>query len=151
MSNYEDILNRSWDNIPKDQLLPEGSWLLRGQNATFQKAKTEDQSDRFLFVYQVKEPMSDVDAQALQSLGDFDITSKQVFFTLFVQRPKDWDIVRAHLAKHGVPVSGVSIQDSLKAFKGTEVIAYLGTKTFTSKQTGEVVTDNDPTVFEPVA
>src|SRR5262245_17512479 len=138
--NYDEILNGSWDNVPQDKVLPEGSWLLRGKNATFQKAKEADKSDRFLFVYQVREPMSDVDAQALQGLGDFDITSKQVFYTVFIQRPKDWDTLKSHFAKHGVPTNG-SIQESLKGFEGSEVIAYLGTKTFTSKS-GDVVTDN---------
>lgn len=151
MADYEKILNTSWDNVPKDKVLPEGSWLLRGKNATFQKSQSEGMSDRFLFVYQVQEAMDDVPETALAELGpDYDPKTKQVFFTIWVERPRDWDAVRAHFQKHGIDVSTGTIQDSIKAFKGAEVLAYLGTKTFQAKS-GETVTDNDPTNFTPVA
>lgn len=148
MSNYEEILSRSWDDLPEDKVLPEGSWILRGRNATFQKSEGKG-GDRFLFIYQVQEAMDDVDEKALSSLGNYDVKDKQVFFTMFVQRPNDWKALRAHLAKHGIDVTG-NIQQSLQAFPGTDVVAYLGTKTFTTKG-GDVVTDNDPTQFSALS
>lgn len=152
MVDYEAILNKSWGDIPKDQVLPSGSWLLRGRNATFQPPKEDGQSGRFLFVYSVKEALSDVSDGALAALGDYDVTSKQIFFTMFVERPRDWDALRSHLAKHsGISVTnGASIADTLNQFKGSEVVSYLDTKTFQTKG-GDTVTDNDPVSFDSVS
>ena len=42
--NYADILETQWDDIPSIDVLPEGSWLLRGKNAKLMEPKEEGQT-----------------------------------------------------------------------------------------------------------
>lgn len=145
--NYEDILNQSWDNIPVPKLLPEGSWLLRGQNAKYQPSKGEDQAPTVMFVDVPKEPMNDVDAEELAKLGDnYDLANNKLFTRVFINDASDWNKARKILKAHGIETEGQSIQDSLKAYKGTESIAFLSQRTFTNKA-GEEQQSNEASQF----
>lgn len=149
MSDYADIASMSWENIPEPKVLPVGSYLLRGRNASYQPSKEEGKSPTFMFVYSVKEPMDDVDAEALSGLGeDYDLASNQIFFRIYVETAADFAKVRRHLALHGVEAKG-DIKETLKKFKGTEVVAYLNQKQFTDRQ-GETRTDNNAETFAAV-
>lgn len=150
MADFEDILNQSWDEIPTAKTLPDGSYRLRGRNASYQPAKSAEQNPSVLFVYTVKEPMDDVDADELKKLGgDYDFATNRIFFRMWVEDATDWDNVRKHLAKHGIETAGRAVNESLKAFKGTEVNAYLKQRTFTNNA-GEQQIDNNPTQFAAV-
>lgn len=149
---YSDILSRSWDDIPEPKNLPVGTWLLKGGNASYIPKKDGSEQDaRVLFFYEAKEPMDDVDQTDLAALGpDYDFAENDIVKQFYVRRNKDWDAVRKHLELHGITVTGgVSIQDALKSFKGSEVLSYLNVKTYT-KNDGTVVTSNDPTTFAAV-
>lgn len=147
--DYEDILNQSWESIPVVQTLPDGSYLLKGRSAKYQPAKNEDGSPAVLFVYTPKEAMDDVSADELAKLGDnYDVGANRIFSKFFVNDGADWDKVRKHLVKHGIEATG-SIEDSLKAFKGTEVVAFIGTRSFTNNA-GETQVENQATNFTKV-
>ena len=149
LDDYESILDASWDEIPTDKLLPVGSYRLRGQNLSIMKARSADQNDVFLFVYTVREALDDVDQDELEALGDYDLESKKIFQKFWVDTGADFDAVRKHLKKHGIDTTGRSIKETAEAFKGTEVIAYLGVKTYENK-VGDTVQDNEPSQFAPV-
>lgn len=156
---YSDILNRSWDDIPEPKLLPTGSWLLRGNNVALFPPKEDGQSTRIAFFYQAKEPMDDVSQEELTALGeDYAYSENDIVKQFFINRNKDWDAVRKHLALHGIDTTttddngntvGKSQADTFKEFKGSEVIAYLGVKEYTN-QAGETKRDNDPSSFAKV-
>lgn len=151
MSDYADILQQSWDNIPEAKALPIGTYLLKARNATFQPPKADDKKPVVLFVYQPKEAMDDVSTADLEALGDnYDISDNRVFVRFFIETNADWDRVRKHIVKHGVEVKGKSIEEGLKAVQGSEVLAYLDQSTFTDKNTGEVRTQNDAKEFAPL-
>lgn len=144
---YESILDRQWDDIPEVQVLPVGSWLLKGKNAVHMPAKSADANESILFVYEPKEPMDDVDEVELKALGaDYDFAENRIYGRFWIETGRDLDSIRNHLEKHGVDTKGASIKDSLEAFKGTEVVAYLGTRNYTDAS-GELRTDNDPTSY----
>lgn len=148
-SYQEEILDRSWDEIPVPKLLPVGSYLLKGRNASYVAGQGEN-SPKALFFYVPKEAMDDVDANALSELGDdYDFAANQIVYTVWLETPRNWDELRNHLAKHGIDTKGKSVKESLKAFKGTEVIAYLNTRNFQNRA-GETVTENNPTAFVKV-
>ena len=150
MSDYADIVQQSWDEIPEVKVLPAGSWLLRGRNATYQPAKGEG-SPSVLFVYGVKEPMDDVDNAELAKLGtDYDVEANKIFTRFFIGDNSDWDKVRKHLEKHGVTTKGQSISDSLKGFQGSQVIAYVDQRSFTNNA-GQPQVENTASNFTPVA
>ena len=147
---YSELLARQWDDIPEPQILPEGTWLLKGRNVAFFPAKEEDKSDRVAFFYEAKEPMDDVDAGELTKLGEnYDFANNDIVKQFFINREKDWASVRAFLAKHGIDSKGKTQAETFDAFKGTEVYAYLGTKSYTDS-TGTAKVDNDPSNFTPV-
>lgn len=150
MSDYADILSQSWDEIPEAKTLPQGSYLLRARSASYQPAKDVDKSPAVLFVYSAKEAMEDVDADEIAKLGDnYDIGANKIFSRFFVADKSDWDNVRKHIAKHGVDLKGLTIEESLKAVKGREVIAFLGQRSFTTNA-GEAKEENVPSNFTPV-
>ena len=146
---YESILDRQWGDVPKPVVLPDGSWLLKGENVVHMPPK-ESGDQRVLFFYTPKEPMDDVDADAIEALGeDYDYGSNQVVYTIWL-RHNNWEPVRQHLALHGVDIGDNTTQkESFKAFKGTEIVAYLTTKTFTDSN-GVIRVENDPTNFAVV-
>lgn len=148
MSDYSDILNMTWEDIPEPKLVPGGSWLLRCRNATFIPKKGE-QDAKVLFFYEPKEPMDDVDAGEIEALGDYNVSENDLVAQFFINRSKDWVKVRNHIEKHGVEVTG-NIPETLKSVKGSEVIAFVGTRTYTNS-VGESVTDNTVTQFAPVS
>jgi len=142
--DYADILDRGWEEIPQVKTLPVGSWLLEGTNASFKAG--DDSNDSIIFVYKAKEPMDDVDTDQLDELGaDYDYSDNRIFARLWLETNADWDKVRNHLVKHGIDVSG-KISDSLKEFKGSQVVSYLDTRTYTNS-VGDEVVDNDPVQF----
>lgn len=151
MSDYKSILKTSWDAIPEPKTLPVGSWLLVGQGATFKAPADDTKSPQILFVYGVKTPMDDVDEGELANLGpDYDYGINKVYARFFVGENSDWHRVRQHLGKHGIDVEGLSIEETLKAFRGTEVIAFLDQRTYVNGS-GQEVEENNPTSFIPVA
>lgn len=146
---YTDLLSKAWGDIPEPKLLPTGSWLLKGRNVSVFPPREEGQATRVAFFYSAVEPMDDVSEVELQGLGeDYSYSENDIVKQFFINRNKDWDKVRQHLALHGVEAQG-SIKDTFDAFKNSEVVAYLGTKTFTDGS-GQTRTDNDPTQFAKV-
>lgn len=149
MSDYADIASLSWENIQEPKVLPVGSYLLRLTNAVFQPSKEADKSPVVMFVHQPKEPMSDVDAEELEALGEgYDISENKLFTRVFIEDGSSWARVRTILGKHGVEVSG-SVEESLKKAKGAEVIGYLNQQRFQRKD-GTAGESNNVTEFAPV-
>lgn len=151
---YADILNRSWDEIPETQVLPGGSYLLKALRATYIGAKAADQNDCILFIYSPHQALDDVDTDELAALNqegkeEYDISGNRIFARFWLETGADWDKVRKHMSKHGVDTAGRSIKQTLEAMKGTEVYAYLGSRTFTDNM-GEVRQENTPENFATV-
>ena len=141
--NYDDILDRSWDDVQKPQVLPDGSWKLNCRNASYVAAPAEDKSAKVLFFYEAVEPMDDVDVDALNALGDeYDISENDLVATFWVNKGKDWDKVRNHIKRHGIDVTGMTFKESFEAVRGGEIIGYLGTRTYENRA-GLEVTDNE--------
>ena len=148
--DYADILKRSWDDIPVPQLLTTGSWRMKVKNAKYMEPKAADQNPFVLFVYSPMEPLADVDEDAILEMGDYDPSQNRVFFTIWLETASDWDTLRNHIRKHGIDTTGRSPEDTLKAIKGTEIIAYLDRETYTPKGGGDTVEKNVPSKFAPV-
>lgn len=140
-TDYADILEMSWEDIPEPKLVPDGSWLFTLKNASYQPPKG-DASPRVMFVYSPKEPMDDVDAGELEKLGDYDYTENRAFHVLWLETKRDWDNVRKHLTLHGLEPTG-NIVEYLKTVRslGGQVVAYVTTDNFKNKD-GQTVPQN---------
>lgn len=151
MSDYEAILNASFNEIPEVKTLPDGSWKLKARSAKFMPPKEEGNNPLVLFVYSAVEPMDDVNQEDLTALGDdYDYSGNSIFTRFYVESKADWDKVRKHIEKHGVDVTtDEPVNEVLKGVKGTEVIAYLKSRSFTNSA-GQPSEENTATNFAPV-
>ena len=132
-NDYADLLNRSWDDMPEEAVLPGGTWRLKMRNAAYVGPK-DNLSARVLFFYTPVEPLGDVDPEAIGALGaDYDLTINQVTFQIWIESPRDWAAVKRHAEKHGVDVKGLTPKGTFKALKGAEVNAYVDTRTFEAR------------------
>ena len=147
--NYSDILNTQWDDIPEPKVLPDGSYLLKLRNASYQPAKGEG-DPTVMFAYKVVEPMDDVPQDENDKLGnDYDYDLNTIFSRFWISNTADWAKVRKHLEKHGVDVSGKTPTEALKDARGSEVVAFLQQRSYTNNS-GQDVTENQPTNFSEV-
>jgi hypothetical protein len=152
MSDYLDIAATSWDEIPEVQTLPAGTFLLKARSAKYNEPKEEGKNGSVLIVYTPKMAMDDVDDDALAALAqdgqEYDLANNTIFHRIWIERQSDWKNVQKHIEKHGIAPKG-SIQDGLNALKGTEVLAYLSSRTFTDGA-GETKEENVASQFAPV-
>lgn len=150
--SYDDILDRSWSEMPKALNLPLGTYELEGRNASFLKADTDKNLNaRVLIFDKVIQPMEDVDEDAIRALGEnYDFTNNEVVTTIWLEKDVDWDEVNQNLQKRGLDTDSMTLRESLKAVKGTRVLAYLNQGTFTTRS-GEVKTENRATSFAAVS
>jgi hypothetical protein len=93
------------------------------------------------------EPMQDVDQGELDRLGtEYNFSENRVFHRIWLETGADKDRLRQHIVKHGIDVTGMTVGESLKAVKGTQVVAYLSQKQVTTKA-GETRIENEPQNF----
>lgn len=149
--DYDDIMNRTWDDIPQPQLLPGGGWLIKGRNAGFMKAAEEGKSAKVIFFYTAKEPVT-VGQDLLDEMGDYDFAINDLSYTIYIETAADWDKVRKHLEKHGVELSGKLFNDAgklafSKKFAGAEVTAEIGQRSYENND-GETIWQNTLSKFQ---
>lgn len=146
--SYDEVLTRMWDDIPKPQFLPDGSWRFRCISAKAIAPKTSDQSTRVNFAMVPEEAMDDVDTHALQAMGEnYDLEDNVIFVSVWLSRNGDYAKVRNILEKMGVNCEGRSLADSLKDAKNREFIGHVGMGSYTNKATGEIRQENVITTF----
>lgn len=142
MANYDDLLNRSWDEIPEEAVLPVGDWALEGKSASFIESKEDGKSDKIVFFWGVTSPV-DVDEEEIAKLGsDYDLDLNQPTQTFYIDGPSAIGKVRKFLLKLGVDIEGLTPLESLKAFKGARAVAFLDQRSY-QDQSGETVWQND--------
>lgn len=154
--DYDDLLNRTWEEIPQEQVLPVGDWLLKGQNAAFIKPKDESQSPKVLFSYTAQQPV-EVDEDELNELSEsgYDIEITKLSFTIFINDASSWHDVKAHLEAHGLTMEGKIFDDKgklafNKAFRKSQVVAYLEQDHWEDKVTKKTKWRNSLSNFRPV-
>lgn len=148
---YADVLSTSWSDMPEPKLLPDGSWRLRANGASYQPAKDDDGSPSVLFVYRPMEPMEDVDLGELEKLGDgYDPQMNRIFKRFYINDASDWKRVKDHVVKHGVQINPAeSIGETLKAVRNKDIIGYVTSKSFQTND-GTPREENDVQTFAPI-
>jgi hypothetical protein len=153
--DYDDLLNRTWDDIPEPVLLPGGTWMVAGKTAALVRPKEEGKSLKILFGLKAKEPVN-VAQEELDELGDYDITINDLQHTIYIENASDWDKVRKFLAVFGVEIdTKVKIVDGngklsfAKAFAGAEAVAEIGQRNYQDAN-NETVWQNNLSKFQAV-
>lgn len=147
VDDYDDILNRSWEDIPVEKTLPSGDYLLAARNAAYMAPKEEGKSGKVVFFLTPKEPIAgEVDEDALAELGDdYDLGINEVSYTVWIESMRSWGDVRQVLAKFGI--EGGNIRQSLKDVRGRQIVGTVGSRTFTTAA-GELKEQNVVTSFK---
>lgn len=141
------ILDRSWDDMPEEQLLPEGTYTLSIRNIAWMPPREEGQNGKVVVFFIPKEPLDDVDEDAIAALGDgYDITENEVTFTQWIERNRDWQPIRDLLGAIGVELEGKSMKDSFKEARRKDVNAYVTQRSY-NRADGTTVHQNVATQF----
>lgn len=142
------ILDRTWDDFPEEQTLPDGTWTLTGRNAAYMPPREEGQNGKVVFFFIPKDPAGDVDEDALAALGaDYDFTENEVTTTIWIERNRDWGQVKAILVALGVDVEGKSLKEQFKQVRGKDVMAYVTTRSY-NRADGSTVVQNVANQFQ---
>lgn len=151
--SYDDILNRSWDDVQEVKLVPNGSYMLECRGASIAPPKSGDGDPQAVFAYEVVEPMADVAEEDLAALGPgYELRNNRIFQRFWIGSDADLDRIRQHILKHGVAnddLQGRSIGEGLKVVKGKKVVARIGRRTYTSA--GVSRTENEAQAFAEAA
>jgi len=143
------ILDRSWDDMPEVQLLPNGTYTLAVRNIAYMAPKDAGQNGKVVAFFIPKTPLSDVDEDKLAGLGaDYDITENEVTATFWIERNRDWQPVKDLLKALGVDTDGQTFKESFKAARKKEVNGYVDTRSYTGRN--GTVTSNVATAFQAV-
>lgn len=136
--SYDALLNRAWSEVAEPTILPGGNWRLTVRNASFVKPKegSENKTPQILFFLVPTEPVSDVDQDKLDELGEnYDYTVCEFSHSIWLRDGGDWADAKDLFRKLGFD-EDVSIQESIKGAKERTVIGYLGSRNFQDKRTG---------------
>lgn len=126
---FEALMNRTYNDIPDEVTLPNGTYRLKARNAAVMAPRDEGQNGKFVIFFIPKEPMDDVDPDDLPD----DITAAEVSATVWLERPRDWKKAFDILAKLGVDVEGKSLPEAAKAARGKEIFAAVSTRVYQSQ------------------
>lgn len=148
-TSYEDILNRSVDELPEPKLLPAGSWVLKATGgARYVAARDENSKAQVRFFYEPVEPLSDVDDDQLEELGaDYDYGNNILSFSVWIERETDWRKVVDHVKKHGVDTEGLTVKEAMAAVKSARIVGAVTQRQYLDKNTQEQRTVNDVNKF----
>lgn len=127
-SGFEALMNRAYDEIPDEVVLPNGTYRLKTRNAAVIPPREAGQNGKFVVFFIAKEALNDVDPADLPD----DITSAEISATVWLERPRDWKKAFDLLAKIGVDTEGKNLVEAAKAAKGKEVNAAVSTRSYMS-------------------
>ncbi len=148
--NYEETLNRQWADVPKDVILPAGSYRLKLNKVKNDKPKEDGDVEKVLFIYSVVEPCDDVDVAAFQALPAKDVQALALMRDFWLRGGRDYRALTQHMVKHGVDISKCSKRDeAYPMLAGSEIIAFIEPENYVSKKTGEAGTANRLRDFAP--
>ena len=132
-TDYSAILKRSWAEIPKPKLLPEGSWRLKVRTASFKPPAEEGKNPHVMIVYEPKEPMQDVPEEALDDLGEeYPLHENRIFHRHWLETGADYDRLRELIIQHEVDL-GANLEESLKTLKGGEIVGFVKVRQFVGR------------------
>lgn len=149
--NYDNLLNESLDNIPKEVLFPAGLYLLRCRGARFMAPKDAEQKPRLFVNFTVKAPMDDVDMAEWNALNEADREGTEVLTVYNLVNAYDYSRVFDLAEKLGLNKADYKTKkDLFDAFAKRECIGYIKTRTYADKQSGEQRSANDVSNFAAV-
>lgn len=134
---FEAMLGVGKASIPAPSLVPVGTWTLKVRGAPKAIENEEDDTKgRVSFIFVALEPGEDVDPDEV-ARGEW--KGESIFYDVYIEKASDWNKVTALLEKMGIDTSdGYDLADA----KDRQVIATVGTRTYTNRSTNEPETRN---------
>lgn len=151
--SFDDMMEAAADAIPAPSLIPSGQWTLKGSVAIAKNAEDADNptKGKVSFGYKPLTPGEDVVDHDAVARGEW--KGETVWFDILIEKESDFQKVVNHVAKHGINTEGLDVKGAVDAFKKVkpQVMATIGSRTWTDKNSGELRSGNTLKQFLPVA
>ena len=153
MTDQNDAMNSSWDELPEDVATPRGTYILQCRSVAEVKAKEAGQSNKLLITHTPVEAMSDVDEEKMLELeaAGIDYRDNEIVTTVWLGKNKDWHKLKRMIEAHGIDLAdfaGKPKKDAIMAMKGKKVLATVSTRTYESQ--GEPRSEDQASNFKSV-
>jgi hypothetical protein len=124
--SFQDILDRSVDEIEEPGTLPSGTWRFQIISGKLKEGTRDNGPEaEALFTLKPLEPLDDVNEVELEAFGE-QLDGTRAFHKIAIwDRRSEWDVIR-FLNTAGVELEqGAKLGDSVAASKNYEVTAYV--------------------------
>lgn len=152
--DFDSYLEKSAETIRPPERSPTGRWVLRNVGTFLRKTKREDLENnpdlplgRVEFIFTPHEPLEGVDPDLVEE-GKW--RGKRITVRRNIKDPGDDYKVLNLAAMHGIDLSGRNLKQVIEACKGRFVEGTVGVYSYTRKDTGEEVVENNIQNFAPV-
>jgi hypothetical protein len=136
LDDYDDILDRSFDDIPMPKDLPLTSFNAVCDGVSFVKPKKEDGNPKVLFFFKMTSPVEALDDDVMAELGtDYDFNLNRYARGVWIGEGRDWKTVLEILHTIGVDTEDKTVKEAMKSAAGHEAVVKL--------QRGRTYTGND--------
>lgn len=126
LDNYDDILDRSFNEVPMPKDIPLTSYVATCDGAFFVKPKKEGNSPQVLFAFRMNSPVEELDEDEAAELGEnYDFSMNRYTRAIWIGEGKDWKTVLEILKTLHVDTEDKTINEALKAAKGKEAVVSL--------------------------
>lgn len=126
LDSYDDMLDRSFSEVPMPKDVPLTTYLATCDGAIFKKPAKEGVSPQVLFFFRLSSPVEELDEDAAAELGEnYDFTMNRYARQIWLGEARDWKVVMEILHTLGVDTSDCTIKEALKSAKGKEAVVAL--------------------------
>jgi hypothetical protein len=140
-TDFEDLLDKSFDDIAEPPLVPTGGWIIQGIGNNYKPA-SEGEAAKVNLGFTLVRPTDDVDPEKLAEVGD-EWKGMRFWKRYTMEGPQDrWAITR-DLRTLGVEGSA-SLKEMLrngKLIKGRQAVGVVGVNSYT-RANGDRVTES---------
>jgi hypothetical protein len=136
LDDYDDILDRSFNDIPMPKDVPLTSYNAVCDGISFMKPKKEGTSPKVLAFFKLTSPVEPLDDDVQAELGaDYDFNLNRYARSIWISEGRDWKTVLEILHSLGVDTEDCTVNEAMKSAKGKEAVVRL--------QRGRVYTGTD--------
>lgn len=126
LDDYDDILDRSFDDIPMPKDVPLTSYNAVCDGISFMKPKKEGGNPKVLAFFKLTSPVEPLDDDVMAELGaDYDFTLNRYARSVWISEGRDWKTVLEILHSLGVDTEDKTVKEAMKSAEGHEAVVRL--------------------------
>jgi hypothetical protein len=127
LDDYDDILDKSFSEIPMPKDVPLTNYLATCDGMSFVKPKKEGVSPQVLVFFRLSSPVEALDEDDIAELGtDYNFELNRYARQVWISEGRDWKTVLDILHTLGVDTEdGLTVKEAMKNAKGREAVVAL--------------------------